>query len=134
MRQGPPPELRGIQESTKPHKFFERHLNNDLDLLANELTDRYQSIERVELDGITPVNNKDYWQESGSVSTVKWREYNVFQFHIDGIYELYKNIQDMTKEACEYYEIDFEKQRFMLQGWFNINHKKKGKLGIMKLE
>ena len=26
MRQGPPPELRGIQESTKPHKFFERHL------------------------------------------------------------------------------------------------------------
>ena len=37
MRQGPPPELRGIQESTKPHKFFERHLNNDLDLLANGL-------------------------------------------------------------------------------------------------
>jgi hypothetical protein len=40
MQQGPPPELRGIQQSTKPHKFFERHLNNDLDLLANELIDR----------------------------------------------------------------------------------------------
>ena len=82
MQQGPPPELRGIQESTKPHKFFERHLNNDLDLLANELIDRYQMIEKVELDGITPVNSKDFWQESGSVSTVKWREYNVFQFHL----------------------------------------------------
>jgi hypothetical protein len=128
MQQGPPPELRGIQQSTKPHKFFERHLNNDLDLLANELIDRYQMIEKVELDGITPVNSKDFWQESGSVSTVKWREYNVFQFHIEGIYELYKNIQDMTKEACEYYEIDFEKKQFMLQGWFNINYTKKGKL------
>jgi hypothetical protein len=128
MQQGPPPELRGIGQSLKPHKFFERTLDNDLDILANELIDRYQMIEKVELDGITPVNSKDFWQESGSVSTVKWREYNVFQFHIDGIYNLYKNIQDMAKEACEYYEIDFEKKKFMLQGWFNINYKTKGKL------
>ena len=36
MQQGPPPELRGIQESTKPHKFFERHLNNDLDSFCDK--------------------------------------------------------------------------------------------------
>jgi hypothetical protein len=34
----------------------------------------------------------------------------------------------MTQEACEYYEIDFDRQKFMVQGWFNITHSGKGKL------
>ena len=34
----------------------------------------------------------------------------------------------MTKEACNYYGIDFYEQQYMIQGWFNINYNKKGKL------
>jgi hypothetical protein len=128
MQNSLPPEIPGIESSLKPHKFFERFLNNDLDILSQELSERYKKIEQVELEGITPVTKDDFWTESGSVSTVKWREYNVFQFHSVGLFNLYKSISEMAKEACEYYELDFDKEKFMVQGWFNINYNKKGKL------
>lgn len=123
-----PNEIKSVSTSTQPHKFFERTLNNDLIKLALELQDRYRKIERAEVIGVTEVKENEIWQSSNSVSTMKWREYNVFQFHIDGIYNLYKSVSEMVKEACEYYQIDFNSQRYMIQGWFNINHAKKGKL------
>jgi hypothetical protein len=107
----------------KPHKFFEKYLDNDLEELSKELQIRYDFIDKNK--NITP---NDIWKASNSVSTIKWREYNVFQFHIDEIYNLYSAVSDLTKEACEYYGIDFYEQQYMIQGWFNINYKKKGKL------
>lgn len=118
-----------ISESKQPHRFFERFLNNDLDVLTKELQDRYKLIEEAKLAGVTPVSPFEAWKDSNSISTMKWRQYNVFQFHIPGIYNLYKAIGEMTREACEYYGIDFESQQFMIQGWFNINTKNNGKLG-----
>jgi hypothetical protein len=117
-----------VSKSAKPHKFFERHLDNNLLILAAELQDRYKKIEQAKLIGISEVKENEYWKQSNSVSTMKWREYNVFQFHSTGLYNLYKSIREMTQEACEYYEIDFDKQKFMVQGWFNITHSGKGKL------
>lgn len=114
--------------SKQDHKFFERYLNNDLNILSKELQDRYFMIKNLEVPGVTPVGQNDFWVQSQSVSTIKWREYNVFQFNIPEIYNLYIAVRDMVKEACEYYEIDFEKSQFMLQGWFNINESNGGKL------
>lgn len=127
MNQNQPP-LQSVSKSKQPHKFFERFLDNNLTILAAELQDRYVKIQKAEVTGVTPLGDKEIWKESGSVSTMKWRQYNVFQFHSTGIYNLYKAVKDMTKEACEHYELDFDKQNFMLQGWFNINHNKTGKL------
>lgn len=121
--------MRSISQSKQPHKFFERFLDNDLSALAEELQKRYELIEQAKLVGVTPVGAQEAWKDSGSISTMKWRQYNVFQFHIEGIYELYKSVASMVREACEYYEIDFDSQQFMIQGWFNINHKSTGKLG-----
>ena len=115
-------------KSLQPHKFFERMLSNDLDLLSRELKDRYSKIESAELLGVTPLTGEEIWKESNSVSTMKWQQYNVFQFHILGIRELYNSVSEMVKEACEYYDVDFYKQNYMLQGWFNINYAKTGKL------
>jgi hypothetical protein len=116
------------EKIVKPHKFFERYLDNDLSVLSAELQDRYKKIEEAKLIGISEVKDDDYWKQSNSVSTMKWREYNVFQFHSTGIYNLYRSIREMAQEACEYYEVDFDKQNFMVQGWFNITHSGKGKL------
>lgn len=115
---------------TKPHKFFERYLDNDLVALADFLKLKYDQIENAEIAGVTPLNSqgKEYWTNSGSTSTVKWREYNVFQFHNKEIYNVFLNVKDALKEACDYYGVDFEKEQFMVQGWFNITHKGKGKL------
>lgn len=118
-----------VSKSIQPHKFFERFLENNLEDLAKELQKRYDLIENAKIIGVTPVSENEVWKESGSISTMKWRQYNVFQFHIPGIYNLYKAVGDMVREACEYYEINFDDQKFMLQGWFNINHSGDGKLG-----
>lgn len=124
-----PPELKCKSTSPQPHRFFERTLDNDLELLSNELRDRYAKIKNAEVLGVTPVGPHEAWKESNSVSTMKWREYNVFQFHINGIHSLYKSISDMMKnEVCPYYDLDFDKEQYMIQGWFNINHANNGKL------
>lgn len=120
--------MRSISTSVQPHRFFDRFLDNDLKVLTYELQKRYSLIEEAKLDGITPVSDNEIWKTSNSVSTMKWRQYNVFQFHIPGIRKLYDAVSEMVHEACDYYGIDFAKEQFMLQGWFNINHAKKGKL------
>jgi hypothetical protein len=120
--------LRSISKTTQPHKFFERFLDNDLDVLAKELKIRYDLIKNAEIVGVTPVGPMEAWKESNSISTMKWRQYNVFQFSIEGVYNLYKAVGDMVREACDHYEIDFDSQNFMIQGWFNINESGNGKL------
>jgi hypothetical protein len=123
-----PLEVKSVSKSTQPHKFFERFLNNDLNYLGKELDDRYLKIQNAQVLGVSELKDDEIWKQSNSVSTMKWREYNVFQFHIPGIHNLFRSVSDMTKEACAYYGIDFDKQQYMVQGWFNINYTKKGKL------
>jgi len=116
------------QPTGKEHKFFERYLDNDLPELAEFLQNQYANMETLKLSGITKVTPRDHWLSSDSVSTIKWREYNVFQFYHESIHKLYKNISETIKEACEYYGINFEEQKYMVQGWFNINYNHSGKL------
>lgn len=114
----------------KPHKFFEKFLDNDLNVLSSFLGQKYNEIEQAKVFGVSKFgeNGEEYWVQSGSLSTVKWREYNVFQFHNKELYNLFVGIKDTVKEACNYYGINFEKEQYMLQGWFNINDSKGGKL------
>lgn len=115
--------------SNREHKFFEKYLDNDLEKLAKFLEEKYELIENAKLRGVeTMENDPGYWLESGSLSTVKWREYNVFQFYNESLYKLYKELAKTVKEACEYYGVDFEKQQYYVQGWFNINTAGGGKL------
>lgn len=120
--------LKSVSQSTQPHKFFEVFLENDLEQLKVELIDRYHKIKSAEVFGVSELKDNEMWKASNSVSTMKWREYNVFQFHIDGIRKLYDGVSKMVREACEYYNVDFEKEQFMIQGWFNINEAHNGKL------
>lgn len=113
----------------REHKFFERHLNNNLDDLSNFLSEKYKLINDAQLRGVNEIGEDDkYWMESGSLSTVKWREYNVFQLYHPAIHNLYNALSDTVKEACDYYGIDFYKEKYYVQGWFNINHSDTGKL------
>jgi hypothetical protein len=113
----------------KPHKFFEKYLDNDLDKMGEYLLNAYIGIENATLRGVSPVGSKrEYWLESGSISTVKWSEYNVFQFYNEEVYNVFSAIKDLTVEACDYYGVDFKKEKYYVQGWFNINDRKSGKL------
>lgn len=111
----------------RPHKFFEAQLNNNLSNLKTFLLLQYNRIEKGEIlkndqEKVTP------WDKSGSITTTKWNKYNVFQFYSPEIHNLYKAVREMTLEACEYYDIDFEKEQYWVQGWFNVNYNHIGKL------
>lgn len=109
------------------HKFFERYLDNDLVELSSQLEDRYKKIQDAEVLGVTALAEEgESFVEAASVSTTKWRQYNVFQFHIPEIHKLYSSIREMVVEACDYYELDFSSQQYMVQGWFNIHEAKTG--------
>jgi hypothetical protein len=109
------------------HKFFDRNLNNNLDDLAHFLHTQYDRIERGEILK-NDKQEKTLWDSSGSITTQKWNKYNVFQFYHPGIHNLFKAVRSMTVEACEYYNVDFNKEQFWVQGWFNINYNHIGKL------
>jgi hypothetical protein len=117
------------KEYDKPHKFFEKILDNDLDKLEHYLTNIYKLIESQQLNGTTKLDpTRDSFVDSKSISTIKWREYNIFQFNEPQIWNIYSGIADVVKEACDYYGIDFKEQKYMVQGWFNINYASEGKL------
>ena len=116
----------------KEHRFFERKLNNDLNDLQSFLLQKYQEIENVDMVGITELfsrgKDSERFLESKSISTIKWREYNVFALYHEGLYNLFLAIKELLKEACDYYNIDFEKERFYIAGWFNVVEPSKVKL------
>ena len=53
--------------------------------------------------------------QTGVMATALSQEYNIFQFHHEGLFNLYDAVRDMTIEACEYYGIDFKAQKYYLQ-------------------
>jgi hypothetical protein len=118
-----------VSYSHREHKFFEKYLDNNLDELAKFLEGKYKLIKDAQLRGVSTMENDEgIWLESGSLSTVKWREYNVFQLYHPSLHKLYSELSKTVKEACAYYGVDFEKQQYYVQGWFNINEAGNGKL------
>jgi hypothetical protein len=115
-----------INTSTS-HKFFERKVDNNLSNLKQFLLEQYARIENGEVLK-NDHNEKTAWDTSGSLTTAKWNKYNVFQFYIPEIHNLFKSVRSMAVEACDYYDIDFEKEQYWVQGWFNVNYKHIGKL------
>ncbi len=120
--------------TSKPFKHFTRDLDLNTQFLSDFLLAKYRLLEaqdsEVALGRPTPgaESGKRLWEDSGSLSTVAWRDYNVFQFHESNVYDLLLAIGEMTREACDYYELNFRSQRFMVQGWFNVNYAHSGKL------
>lgn len=116
-----------FDKNIKPQKFFERFLNNDLQEVAEDLKLEYERIATSKMIGIKPLDyDRDIFTYTKSYSTQKSREYNAFQMYYPWMHELYSAVVDMTREACEYYEIDYNSEQWICQAWFNINSVEKG--------
>jgi hypothetical protein len=121
----------GTSAASKPFQHFTRDLRLNTNFLSGYLLSKYRELQT--LNDVTPLGRRVgddvmAWEESGSLSTVAWRDYNVFQFHDANLYDLLLALGDVTREACDYYEVDFKACRFMVQGWFNVNYSHVGKL------
>ena len=63
-------EQNSHEVSSRPHKFFERYLDNDLEKLSSFLEEKYKLIQEAELRGVDKLGDGEIWVESGSLSTV----------------------------------------------------------------
>lgn len=98
-------------------KIFQKYLSNDLQLLSEYLVSIYNQLGEI----YVPDDEWDKFTESKSVSTIMWREYNIFQFYDSQIYNIFNGLKELVKEACEYHKIDYYEKKYWVQGWFNIN-------------
>ena len=99
-----------------PHKFFEKYLDNNLLDLSKYLL-------RVEKDlfaGVYPKVTKEFASTVNGVHHLGTR-FNVFQCYNPQIHKIFTAIRDLTIEACDYYGVDYKKQFYMVQGWFNTD-------------
>ena len=109
----------------KTHKFFERYLDNNLDDLYIFLDNKYDQLvdgSLPEAKGISPLNKNKYFKTDYiGAPTQMLQKYNIFDFEHPSIQKLEMALKDMLQEACNYYEIDFNKQDYRLHGWWNQN-------------
>lgn len=98
----------------KPHKFFEIYPDINIKNIELYLQGVYQQMCFDGKFGEYSIKNDKGMQIDIS------EEYNIFNYPNKEIYTLLKSIKEMTKNACEYYEINFNKQNYMIHGWFNL--------------
>lgn len=98
------------------HKFFERYVDNDLTQLSTYLL----KLEKDLFNGVYPKVSKEFANNIGGVHNLGTK-FNIFQCYNPQIHKLFSTLRDLTIEACEYYNIDYKKQSYMVQGWFNTD-------------
>jgi len=106
----------------KPHKFFDRHLDNDLDDLYNYLTLIHKDILYKNIFNV-PENIISKFNEENGAPTQLGDYYNIFDLNHSGIKSLKNALHEMAIEACEYYGYNFEEQKYLIHGWFNLDYR-----------
>jgi hypothetical protein len=110
-------------KSPKPdHKFFERFLENDLNLLFNYLSEKQKDLISGNI-GNVPLEVLSKYTEINGPSTQLGQYYNIFDFNSQEISNLKSALASATREACEYYGIDYEEKNYHINGWFNLDFK-----------
>ena len=117
-----------MSENTKEHKFFSRQLENDLDDLysfLHKVNDLIYNEELFKIDTVTDHTRTKFPKEmfidkKDGIPSMTTEYYNIFNFKHPALIDLLKAIRSMTIEACEYYGVNFDEQRFAINGWFNL--------------
>lgn len=117
------------------HKFFDIIMNNDLEKLIDFLRIKQEQILNNEIPGFPESELKKYNKVNGP-TTQLGDYYNIFDkenFGNDALRDLHRELRQLTKDACEYYNIDYEAQEYIIHGWFNFDFKTEGESGVSPL-
>jgi hypothetical protein len=104
--------MENLNITQKPHKIFDTYVDNNLEDLTKYINNKYEELKAKNCDATT---SKDFVYNPGD----DWRSYNIFDFADKNIHNIYVGARDLTKKACEYYNVDFEKKNYYIHGWFN---------------
>ena len=110
---------------TKPHKFFERYVDNNLDNLFNYLSELHKDILYKNIFNV-PEEKLNKFNEINGAPTQLGDYYNIFKLENHEIQNLKSCLKDMTIEACEYYNLNFDEEKYLINGWFNLDYSSKG--------
>lgn len=105
----------------KPHKFFDVFVENDLQKLYDFLITMDSKILKENVLNLKEEKLAEFKILPGAMTRIGVKDYNIFSFVNPEIYNLQLALRELTKTACEYYEIDFEKEQYFIHGWFNLD-------------
>lgn len=103
-----------------PHKFFEGFPAIDNDSLYDFLIKVEEDMIAGKFSNITSDEAQELVNKRSNLTQFMLDRYNIFALPHPEIRKLYGMVRDLTKEACEYYGVDFYKESFYIQGWVNI--------------
>jgi len=110
----------------KPHKFFDVILDNDVNELFDYLVTMESKIIDENILGLSDAILKKYERRQGMMTLLGIKDYNIFNFVHPSIYNLHTNLRELTKTACEYYDINFNSEKYLIHGWYNLDYKSEG--------
>lgn len=93
----------------KPHKFFEQYVDNNLISLSEYIDNMYLEMKKKHYTDLSIP------YDPGN----RWLSFNIFNSYHEGLYNLQKTVSALAKEACEYYDINFNDKKYYMHGWFN---------------
>lgn len=122
-----------IAMSKKPHKFFERFLDNNLDEMYEYLEMKQDELIAGTLTEI-PLEELSKYNKDNGAATQLGKYYNIFTFRHPSVQALKSALRDIMIEASEYYGLNFEENKFAINGWFNYDPKTSGSNGVNPLK
>lgn len=122
--------LNSDQLNKQPHKFFEVFLDNDLDDFYTFLLNEEQKMFNGEIKGISKSDGKKYYEKG--MTTRFSNFYNLFKYDYKQIINLNNALLQLTQTACDYYNINFNEQNYLIKGWFNCDPKDFGENDVPK--
>lgn len=107
---------------TKPHKFFDVHLSNDLDDLFSYLIKIHKDMLKDNIFNV-PEEKLSQYNELNGAPTQLGDYYNIFNIQHPGIKSLKESLKLLAIDAADYYGYDFYDQKYYIHGWFNLDYK-----------
>lgn len=120
----------------KEHKFFDAHLDNNLDEVKTYLDKKLDDIlagKVFDIDLSSPASGnegwhsedaQDPWTRYNGTATQLLSKYNLLKDNFEPFQKLHNALKNLMLEACEYYEIDFDSQNYQVMAWFNYDYGK----------
>jgi len=99
-------------------KIYEKQLSINNDSFSKFLDSQYKIFK--EKHFIKGLYSEDHKKQGIVYDPGAYMEhYNVFDIYSKDLYDILKSIKELLSIACLEYNIDIEKQNYMIHGWFN---------------
>jgi hypothetical protein len=106
----------------KQHKFFDIFIDNDLNALSSHIVTIHNKIFDENILNVSDLKLLENGKKTGASTILGISNYNIFNFMSEEVYKLQVGLRKLMQDVCSYYELDFEKEKFLIHGWYNFDY------------